>query len=122
MLNSNDLSEYLWIILKRADGDEEKLREILASKPRAALIAFDKEFRRAAANLWDIDVPDHTEDMLKDLYAQVVSKGKEFYDHVINNPERIAEDTEIGAPLLIEVAGEVFWEKFGEEIIDQEFP
>lgn len=83
------------------------------------VVAFDQEFRRAMANLWTIPVRG-SEDMKKDIYAHVVSKGAAYYDEIVSHPERIPQDVGPGDPCFIGVAGEVFFERFGEEITLQD--
>ncbi len=116
MLDASDFSERLWMILDEATGSEQQLRNILGAKPKVIIVAFDREFRRASDNLRNnIEVPGESEDALKDLYAMVVSKGKDFYDHIVNHPERILLDTKPGDPCYFGVAGSVLLHLFGEE-------
>lgn len=122
MLKAKDFAYILWGILNEAEGSEQKLREILASKPKAVIVAFDMEFRRAADNLRTIEVSNQSEDDLKDLYAQVVSKGNEFYDHIVDHPDRILEDTKPQDPCFYGISSVIFWELFGEDIYVQKLP
>ena len=116
MLGANAFSERLWIILEQTGGSEQELRRILSAKPKVVIAAFDREFRRASDNLREIEVPDESEDALKELYAMVVSKGKGFYDHIVNHPERILLDTNPGDPCYFGTAWSVYWDVFGEEM------
>ena len=115
MLGANAFWDPLWIILDQAAGSEQELRSILASQSRVVIVTFDREFRRAADNLRRIEVDGLSEDELKDLYAQVVSKGKTFYDFIVRHPERILEDTKPEDPCFFGTAGVVLLELFGEE-------
>lgn len=121
MLNSAAFAKLLWILIDQAAGSEAELRRILATKSKAIIMAFGREFRRASDNIWrsiPVNDPDHSEDMLKDLYAQVVSNGKEFYDHIVRNPERILLDTPTGHPCYYGVAESVLWELYPDEMED----
>jgi len=117
MLSANDFSERLWIIIDEAAGSEQQLRNILAAKPKPVIMAFDREFRRASDNLRScIELTDASEDELKDLYAQVVSKGKSFYDFIVCHPERLLQDTKPGDPCYFGVASSILLQLFGDEI------
>jgi hypothetical protein len=126
MLTSEGFSILLWDTLEQANGSEEELRQILFSMPKQLLISFDKEFMRALSNLWkEVEAAGPqphspfgimSEDMKKDLFAHVVSRGARYYDDILHYPERIPCNVGPNDVDFQGIAGQVYSERFGDEI------
>jgi hypothetical protein len=115
-LTAKDFWSVLWVLIEQAEGSEEKLAALLAAEPRPVLVAFYKEYCRAMGNLKKhLDAPG-SEDMQKDIFSHVVSRGRELYDEVLAHPERLPQNVGPGDVELYGVAGRVFWERFEDEI------
>lgn len=118
MQTSKAFWSVLWDVLSRANGNEEALKGILQSLPRQIIIDFSNEFRRAMTNLYEIEY-EASEDYQKDISALIVSKGKEYYDEIVNHPERVPHEIDPNGPYFLHVPAEVFRDRFGEELMDQ---
>jgi hypothetical protein len=119
MLTSEGFWSVLWAIIDEANGSKEKLKALLASEPRAVIVAFHKAFCRAISNLDEIKCGESaSEDYRNDVFTLIVSKGREYYDAIVKHPERIPDDIDPDGPFFGNVAGNVLWERFGEEIYD----
>ncbi len=69
-------------------------------------------------NLYEIEY-EASEDYQKDISALIVSKGKEYYDEIVNHPERVPHEIDPNGPYFLHVPAEVFRDRFGEELMDQ---
>jgi hypothetical protein len=126
MLNAAAFSSLLWELLDRANGKKEELKKLLSQLPREDLLDFHKEFLRALSNLWEgFDTAgsleprpgEHlSEDTLEDVFAYVVSKGRDYYDEIVNCPERLRRYVHPSEVPFLGLARQVFLERFGEEI------
>ncbi len=118
------ISETFWKIIDQAGKNQKKLYDILYTLDRKEVIDFEYNFIKARAQLYDdpfIEVIgiERSEDTILDICEWVVSQGKEHYSKIWKNPELIPKDVEHDDRLeeiLSGVAGEVFWDKFEEEI------
>jgi hypothetical protein len=116
METSKDFWIVLWSLIEESRGSKKRLKRLLSSKPRGVLITFHKEFQRAIGNLgMHLEAPGSA-DMQKDIFSHVVSRGADFYDEVLAHPERLPQDVGPRGVDFYGVAGEVFWERFQEEI------
>lgn len=95
MLPSKAFSLSLWHYLDLAKGSDK--------------------FIRAAVNLYDL-LADCSEDQRKDVAAWIVSKGRGYYDEVLQHPERVPPEICSEVPDLANVTADVLWERFGEEM------
>lgn len=118
----NIASAWFWDLIGRASLDRGKLREILQDLTKAEIYRFNDEFEAAAAELKDdpfvefID-SEESEDGIDDIANWVVSHGFEYYGRVLENPSLIPARVDLGDPSdLYGVAGDVYYEKFGEPI------
>ena len=126
MLAANNFSSLLWDTLNKVNGDEGLLRSILYSLSRDELIMYYKEFRRAMRALWDeFDAngqlrpgPGQTisEDTKEDIFACVVSHGRDYFDEIVAHPERIRADVEPDDVPFLGLPGQVFSDRFDDEI------
>lgn len=109
---------WFWNIISKATLDREKLRKILKDMDREDIIEFQSMFVDFSIELQDepyIDYMEESEDGIEDIANWVVSKGKEYYNKIIENPnlipysveDRLNED-------LYGIADEVFVDRFGE--------
>ena len=94
----------------------EDVRSSAQRSVRPVLIAFHKAFCRAMGNLREELGAPGSEDMQKDIFSHVVSRGREFYDEVLTHPERLPQNVGPQDVEFYGVAGRVFWERFEDEI------
>lgn len=116
----SQVSEWFWNIINQASRSRENLRNFLSTMEKEELIRFEDEFLEASAQLNDDPYlqytdPDESEDGVEDIINWVVSQGKDLYTKILNNPQLIPKEID-NSHNLHGVAGEVYWEKFGEEI------
>ena len=110
------VSDWFWDIIRNANQNEDKLREILREMDQASIIKFQEQFLDAAAVLQDepfLNYIEESEDGIEDVSYLVVSRGKNYYAEILNDPKKIpftAENCEI----LFGTADEICIEKFGE--------
>jgi hypothetical protein len=120
--NAHRISEWFWDIIRRADKSKLKLRAILEGFTQAEIYKFQDEFLEARAELTDdtfvtyID-PDESEDGVTDIANWVVSQGKEYFEEVLEDPQKIPSQVEIDNPeILFGVAEDIYEERFGETL------
>ena len=118
MKNASDFPDLFWDDIDKAEGQNDKLAKRLAEQPKVLIVLFENDFERARQNLYEIEVPGFSEDALKDLYAEVVSQGKEYYQYIVDNPDRILENEGSEVPCFQGIAYEVFFEKYGYELFE----
>jgi len=92
----DEISDWFWDILQRAESRGDKLREILMGLERSQVTQFLEEYDAAAVELME---PPHTnyldalsresEDEIDYLARWVVSQGKEHYYQVLENPRKM---------------------------------
>jgi hypothetical protein len=122
----DSFSDILWGILGWARKSKDTLQSLLWSLPREALVLFHKEFRGALYNLWRASdaggwlIPERdgyiSDDGKEDIFAYVVSQGRRYYNEVLAHPERLRRDIQPGDVPFLGVAGQVYWDRFGDEI------
>lgn len=130
-LPANQFSDEMWDLLEQCGQEEGALRTKLATMPRDSIVALYKEFYRAMRSLWDrLDASDFfdlapsaeeqiSEDGKQDIYSFVVSNGRDYYNHISSHPEDLRTNVDPGDVPFVWVPGEVFWDRFNEEISDQ---
>ena len=124
MKPSTGFSPLLWDVLKQALGDKAKLQGILDGLPKEEVLAFHRDFRRALHGLWSTlesgghlkHDEDLSEDTLEDMFAYVVSQGRDYYDDIISHPEKLRYDIHPSEVPFLGVPRQVFLQRFGEEI------
>lgn len=122
---ADDINEKFWYILDQAKKNKKKLYDILYAFERQEIIDFEYNFMKTALQLYDepflvqIGV-ERSEDIIEDICEWVVSQGKEYYFQIWNNPKLIPKNLDRNKleEILSGVPGEVFWDKFEEEIRD----
>jgi hypothetical protein len=122
--NPEDLSDWFWDIIQRADKDDSKLEEILSGLSADQLYRFAVEFMYASDNLRGRPYIDYyrrgeskSEDAIADMSYWVVSQGKEFYVNAWQHPESIAayEAANVPAALGFEFTAEsILEDRLGE--------
>lgn len=112
-------SEWFWDVIERAQRSQVCLEEILRNLRKDELIRFDHEFHQAACLLADTPytnhLPGYSEDSLDDLTQWIVSQGRAYYLQVRDHPETMPQDADWNTTFM-GIAGEVFWERFKEDI------
>lgn len=124
MKASTEFSPLLWDVLGQAAGDKTKLQCLLDGMIREDVLKFHREFRRAQYCIWSTceavgglkSDEDLSEDTLEDMFAYVVSCGRDYFDAIVANPERLRYDVHPSEVPFIGVPRQVFLQRFGEEI------
>ncbi len=117
-----NLSEF-WELVAIARSDYKAFVDILGKTDRQGLIRFAWLFEELASRLGQEQYlrytdPNFSEDVLDDLWEEVVGKGQFFYEEVLVHPERIPPDVDYSDPshrMRYEVSN-VFFERYGTEI------
>ena len=119
-----DVSDWFWSIIERAQQDHRKLREILWELSEEEVASFHRDFVLATSVLRGEPFDEliyedsgESEDGVMDIAYWVVAQGRERYDSVLKNPDLIPRHVEMGDPAVMHhVTVEVFYEKFGKEL------
>jgi len=92
----NEISDWFWDIIRRAEHNEEKLREILMGLDRGEVTRFIDEYDSAAVELMEPPYTNYldalsrnSEDEVDYLARWVVSQGKEYYTQVLEHPRKM---------------------------------
>lgn len=109
---------WFWDIISQSNLDRNKLKEILSDFDKNEIIEFQQFFVDFAVELQDdpfLDYMEDSEDGVEDISYWVVSKGKEFYFEILNNPEKIPFSVDdFSEQILYGIADEVCLEKYNE--------
>jgi hypothetical protein len=112
-----------WSLVELGRKDRDAFVERLKSLDRKALIRFAWMFENYASELGNEPYSEHvdpsfSEDSLDDLWDEVVGRGQAFYEDVIAHPEKMPADVDHSDPshMMRYEAGNVFHERYGEEI------
>ena len=100
------------------------MQQVLGEIPKVDVLNFHKEFRRALGGIWSTfdasgnlkQDEDLSEDTLEDMFAYVVSGGRDYYDSIISHPDKIRYDVHPSEVPFLGVPRQVFLQRFGEEI------
>ncbi len=118
-----NISEKFWNILDKAEKNQEKLYQLLYALEREELINFESDFLKARMQICSQRFEDslgrgRSEDTILDVSEWVISRGKDYYFKILKTPELIAQDLQLysEAEVVTGVAGEVFEDKFDDEI------
>jgi hypothetical protein len=115
-------STWFWELIRRANHSHETLYELLRGLTKGELHRFYDEFEAAAAELkaepfLEFIDPEESEDGIDDIADWVVSQGFEHYKRTWETPSLIPARIDVGDPgSLSGVAGDVYFDKFGESI------
>nr|WP_314561045.1 DUF4240 domain-containing protein [uncultured Capnocytophaga sp.] len=114
-----DKEEWFWDIITKAKEDREQLRAILMEYSKEDIIAFQEIFVNLAAELQYepfTDYMEESEDGREDISHWVVSKGKEYYEKILNHPEQIPYNItrNNSDEILYGIADEVCLDKYNE--------
>jgi hypothetical protein len=123
MLRATDFSPILWSIVEQAGGSEEKLTQLLMSAEKDTIALVHREFLRALFSLRkaadDSDaLSSESDDTIEDILAYAISMGRSYYDRVLEHPDELLRDVDPGDVPINWVPGQVFWKRFGEEIME----
>lgn len=122
MVLGEEVSELFWEIIRRANGQANELKRILWEMSEAEVARFHEEFVRTASVLrgepFDVMLgAEVSEDGLMDIAYWTVAQGRDFYESILKQPERIPQHVSVGDPALMNhVTIEVFDEKFGKDL------
>lgn len=119
-----DISDWFWSIIERAQQDHEKLRAILWGLAEEDVARFHEEFVLASSVLrgdpFDVLIYEdsgESEDGVMDIAYWVTAQGREFYEAVLKEPALIPRHVDMGDPAVMHhVTVEVFGERFGKEL------
>ena len=117
------ISDSFWEIVKNASKNREKLESILLEKDKNDICDFAKEFDEAAVALTDSRFLNCMEDQLsedniEDICNWIVSQGEKYYENIYNYPDLMPKYQDIQFhEILIGVAGNVYEDKFDEELL-----
>ena len=114
-----DKEKWFWDIITKAKEDREQLRAILMEYSKEDIIAFQEIFVDLAAELQYepfTDYMEESEDGREDISHWVVSKGKEYYEKILNQPEQIPYNItgSNSDEILYGIADEVCLDKYNE--------
>ena len=114
-----DKEKWFWDIIAKAKEDREQLRAILMEYSKEDIIAFQEIFVDLAAELQYepfTDYMEESEDGREDISHWVVSKGKEYYQKILNQPEQIPYNItgSNSDEILYGIADEVCLDKYNE--------
>ncbi|SHG91616.1 DUF4240 domain-containing protein [Pedobacter caeni] len=118
MVNDDKNSDWFWDIILRAGQSRPKLKAILSAFSKEELLKFQEEFVEASVELQDdpyLEFMEESEDGVEDIANWVVSKGKSYYDHILQHPNEVPNSVnDYTDEILHGVADEVCYEVFGE--------
>jgi hypothetical protein len=116
MEDIDEISDWFWDIIRRAEYREDKLREILMELDGSQVSRFLNEGDAAAVELMESPHTDymetHSEDDIDYLARWVVSQGKEYYTQVLEHPELMPPDRDNREDPFSGVAVQVEYEKW----------
>lgn len=116
-VDDND-SDWFWSIISVSAINRQKLKEILSAFSKEDIIKFQEQFLDASIELQDepyLAFMEQSEDGVEDIANWIVSNGKTFYNHILNNPEEIPHSVNnVTDQILYGVADEVCYEIYGE--------
>jgi hypothetical protein len=119
-MEEKDRSSWFWSIIEKAQGDERELRKLLEAMHREQIIEFYRALIQAAADLRCPPYLDFlrgvSEDTIADITEYVVSRGRQYYSDVTNQPQRIPTEVSMAAPSFKGIALLVYWKKYAESI------
>lgn len=110
---------WFWQVVTQANRDRARLYAILRDASREEIIAFDREFQKAAHVLWRSPYVDRidadTDDNIRDVLEWVVSQGQDYYFAVVADPCKMRTDFVHGAATdtFSGVVANVFLKRFG---------
>jgi hypothetical protein len=120
MLTSKDFSDVLWGIIRDSHGTPEGLQAVLSQSDKDTIVTFFNEFLRASGNLWDAQLPsclgNASVDAKADIFDFIVAQGKEVYDEMVNNPEKLPHHVDSNDVWVKGLTSSVYWNRFGERI------
>lgn len=121
---SEDYSDWFWNIIASANKDYQNLIRLLEALSNSDLYRFALEFRSASDWLRDrpyVDALEYgSDDNIADMSYWVVSRGKEYYQHIIDHPEAVAEYDSAGSETLgfEGVAEDILRQRIDEDLWD----
>lgn len=89
---SMNKEQWFWNIIEESDTNREILKNILTEFNKDELINFQEIFVDFSSVLQVFPYAQYmeeSEDGIEDISHWVVSRGQEFYNHIVNNPQEI---------------------------------
>jgi hypothetical protein len=113
-LDPRDISPRFWAVVKQADRDRGKMRELLERMTHEEMIAFHRQFFDAAMA---VATPAHVAWMAQGTSED--GQGRAFFLDVLDHPENTPVDVEdhSNAQIFYEISP-VFTSRFDENIYD----
>jgi len=84
--------QWFWNIIEKSHTNRDTLKDILTEFSKDELITFQEIFIDFSSDLQVFPYTEYmeeSEDGIEDIAHWVVSKGQEFYNYIINNPQEI---------------------------------
>lgn len=110
--------EWFWHLIELSNLNRQKLKEILYNLDKDELIEFQEFFVEFSIELQDepfTNFMEESEDGIEDISHWVVSRGKEYYLDILNNPKKIPFSVnQFTEQILYGIADEVCIEKYNE--------
>ncbi|MDR0229956.1 MAG: DUF4240 domain-containing protein [Flavobacteriaceae bacterium] len=110
--------QWFWNIIQQAQQNRAKLNTFLLSLNKEEIIRFQDIFLDFAIELQDepyTGFMEESEDGIEDISHWVVSKGKDYYTHILQHPEDIPFNVEdVMDENLYGIADEVCYAKYNE--------
>jgi hypothetical protein len=112
--------DQFWAMIALVDQDYAAFKDLLQHMSREELIGFSWEFQDLVGPVYEVieNEDAFTEDRLQDLTAWVVARGKDFYQHVLDNPKEMPTELDLRQPGL-DVLGQAiqaYYDRFGEDM------
>ena len=114
-------NNWFWNIVSEANEDEEKLKEILFKMEKEEIYKFKDLFLEAAVELQYepfTNFTEESEDGIEDISFWVVSKGKRYYNEIVNNPEKTPYSVEGKLDIILAYAADIVYEEKYNERLD----
>ena len=108
--------EWFWEQISSSQSDRVKLKEVLSSFDKEDIISFQEFFVDLSSELQDtpfIGYMEESEDGVEDIAHWIVSKGKQFYENILREPDKTPYSVEgRSEEILYGIANEVYFSKF----------
>lgn len=117
---SGNVTSWLWDTMANARGDRATMKRLLTQMDRDELERFYSQFEWAVAELGNDDIRGvlgYSRDDIHELAAWMVSQGWDCCAKVRDQPDLFPKLDAIDPSEGFDgLAGEVYWERFGESI------
>lgn len=114
--------DQFWALVTQSEGDAHTLKRLLMRLSRDEIVAFNKQLYDALCQLDRRDihaVTDGSDDGFLYVRSWIVSRGREYFQSVLRDPERAPHDAyDEENEEFMYAAMEAYEEKFGEPLPD----